>query len=266
MSIYVGAVREFVQPLGVCNRIVPGTFFWRGLKMVHRMWWLKTRKERLFDQSDIGDISVKAIIQPALLQLSFIKTPAQLLMIAVKIEDVFEAYHTSQTAYRTISQTWRGDFSLARPTLFQKIKQTSDKVYHYMVTYFCLIMTFIDALEAVLFSKKSICEATFQIPENFSRVKNFFAQKPEDLQTKLHHHSKLIEVILSKKKDHKGADVEAFIQEVVDFHQQCRKIQEISRLLAQPFKSVFNGICSIKGQQTKEEELKNNPFRYCEIE
>lgn len=266
MSIYVGAVREFVQPLGVCNRIVPGTFFWRGLKMVHRMWWLKTRKERLFDQSDIGDISVKAIIQPALLQLSFIKTPAQLLLIAVKTEEIFEAYNNSQTAYRAIMQAWRGDFSLVPPTLFQKIKQTSDKLYHYMVAYFCLIMRFIDVLEAVMCSKKSICEATFQIPENFNRVKMFFTQDSKDLQIKLHHHSKLIEMIWSKQKDQKGTDVESFIQGVVDFHQQCRKIQDLSLLLAQPFKSVINGICSIKGQKTKEEELKNDPFRYCEIE
>lgn len=273
MSIYIQTLKEFTQPLGLCNRIVPGTIFWRGLKIIHKMWWLKTRKERLFDQKDPGDIILKAIAQPGILQFSFIKTPAQFLMILVKIEEIFIAYNHSQAAFRAISQTWKGDFCLKKPTLNQRFKQTARKVYHYMAAYFCFVMTFIDVLDAVMFSKKSICEATFQIPENFMRVREFLIQDPEALQKKLYHHSKLIELIFKKKGGEGGNDVEAFIQEAVEFHRTCRKIQRVSRLIAQPIKLILNAsVYMISGMMggnfpiDSDKKEKEDPYRYCLID
>lgn len=226
MTIYVDAYHDICHPLAFCDKIIPGSFGWRALKMVHRIWWFKTRKQKLMEESDKLNLALKAFFQSIITYSSIATSAAQFLLIVVKIEETFTAFDESQKRWRAISATWKGDYYISgSPPIHKRIVPTAKAIFHYLSASFCLVMTFIDVVDAMMFSKKTSCEATLLVKNNLTKVIRYCKQDSEELRNKLFSNKRLIEVILKKTNQKKSAS--EFINDLVINLKEYHRISEI---------------------------------------
>ncbi len=226
MTIYLDAYRDFCNPLSFCDKIIPGTFGWRALKFVHRVWWFQTRKQKIIQDGDKIGLALRGFFAQVISYSSVAKSAAQFLMIIVKIEEMFTAFDESQKHWRCIKGTWRGDFHVGHPPgIHIRVAKTSKAIFHYLTATFCLTMMFIDVIDAIMFTKKTQCEAALLVKSNLAKVIQYCTQSESDLRNKLYTNRKLVDMILQKTNKNKSSN--DFIDDITTGLREYKKVSNV---------------------------------------
>lgn len=243
MTIYLNTLHDICQPLAFCDTIMPGGIAWKALKMAHRFWWFKTRKQKMIEEKDKVELALKAFLQSFIVSNSCATSAAQFVLLIVKIEEIFTAFAESRNTWNAIGHTWRGDYIAGKTSKWKRLLPTIRKIFQYLSSSFCLVMTFVDVIDVAMYSKKTSCEATLLLKNNLVKVRQYCEQSPEAIQRKLYSNKKLIELIV--KKTNIAASAEEFIDDVLSKKKSLDHFAHTVEQFTGPVNTVFDWISQL---------------------
>ncbi len=236
MSLYLETYRDISSPIVFSNSLLPG-ILWKGLNLFHRIWWVKKRKEQIFENSDPVLTIFKMLVQTPIIDNRHAMNLGQLLLIIVKTEEAFKAYNSYCKSYLMIRQTWRGDFSIGKQPLHKKFLLTSYKICLYVVESFCLTMTVMDVIDAFVLSSKTKFEASLRLTDNIITVVDYYKMDSEVLSKRLWPYKPILETVF--RKINRKETAEDFIITTINSHKSTKKVTSLASKIITPCVNVI---------------------------